>query len=252
MTSSQPGLELVRIQYEAALDGRGRLAECYGVTIASCMDGHAMWIGDEVPDALAEELTRRFERAKRPARPDEAPPVLAQCAQILGGGGALQRRAGPSYVFPADVQYACDATIERSDGPGVDRLRSANPGNWHPVEWDELLDGRLGPWTIIAHGGRAVSVCHTPGPLRAWAAECGVWTDPQHRGRGHAAATAAAWVPLVRAPERQLFYSTDHDNLSSQRVARRLQLREIGWTWRLHRLRSGEMRQWHPLSALRR
>jgi RimJ/RimL family protein N-acetyltransferase len=129
-------------------------------------------------------------------------------------------------------------------------LRTANPGNWHDVEWHELLDGRLGPWTIVTEGDHAISICHTPRPVTERAAECGVWTDSRFRGRGYAAATAAAWVALVRAPQRYLFYSTEFANLSSQRVAQRLQLRPLGWTWRLHTAREDPRAHWHPLSSL--
>ena len=162
----------------------------------------------------------------------------------------MQRGAGPSYLIPSDTRFASGVALVRSDGSGVEGLRGANPGNWHPVEWDELLGGRLGPWAIATTGEQAISICHTPGPLTERAAECGVWTDPRFRGRGYAAATAAAWVALVQSPGRHLFYSTDAENVSSQRVARRLSLRELGWTWRLHRARDGKDDRAHPLSSL--
>jgi RimJ/RimL family protein N-acetyltransferase len=137
-----------------------------------------------------------------------------------------------------------------SGEPGVEQLRDANPGNWMAVEWDELLRGQLGPWAMAHAGGRVVSICHTPGPLRERAGECGVWTAPGYRGRGYAAATVVAWLPLVRSDQRQLFYSTDADNRSSQAVARRLGLREIGWTWRLHPRRPPRGEAVHPLCSL--
>jgi RimJ/RimL family protein N-acetyltransferase len=98
-----------------------------------------------------------------------------------------------------------------------------------------------------------VSICHTPGPLTPRGAECGVWTQPGFRGRGYATATAtaAAWAASLRPTGRILFYSTDADNRSSQRVAERLQLRPIGWTWRL-RAPDPRVEPVHPLSALRR
>jgi predicted GNAT family acetyltransferase len=37
---------------------------------------------------------------------------------------------------------------------------------------------------------RVVSICHTPRPVTARAAECGVWTHPAVRGRGYGAAAA--------------------------------------------------------------
>ncbi|GAA5005821.1 GNAT family N-acetyltransferase [Actinopolymorpha pittospori] len=253
-----PGLELLHIQAGASFDARGRIAGCYGATIASSTDGQSLWIGSDVADDTATELVAEFDRAPPPSSPIEPPPALTACERILARvNGELTHTSGPSYVIPDDViledtESAVGTTITRSDGADTEALRGANPGNWHPIEWSELLDGKLGPWTMITDSGRAISICHTPGPLTKSAGECGVWTDPRFRGRGYAAATAAAWVPLVRAPGRHLFYSTDTDNLSSQRVAHRLNLLEIGWTWRLHRPRDGEAEKLHPLCSLYR
>jgi RimJ/RimL family protein N-acetyltransferase len=133
-----------------------------------------------------------------------------------------------------------------------DVLRNANPGNWHPVEWDELLDGRLGPWTMALEGELVVSICHTPRPLTTRAAECGVWTHPAFRGRGYAAAVTSEWAAIMRPSGRYLFYSTDAENLSSQRVARRLNLRRLGWSWHLWLPRDDEDDRLHPLSTLRK
>ena len=246
-------LELLGIQGEAALAGR------YGVTIACSAEGQALWIGGAVPHAIAEELAAIVERAPGVARPEQPPAALDECARILapgviqvGDGPALARAAGPSYLIEDDVAFASAVRIERSDAADLAALRGANPGNWQPVEWDELLDGSLGPWTLALDGERVVSLCHTPGPLAPRAAECGVWTDPAFRGRGYAAAVAAAWAALVRPTGRWLFYSTDASNRSSQRVAERLHLRPLGWTWRLDRTHPHDDHEIHPLSSLRR
>ncbi len=243
-------LELLAIQAESSFDRRGRIAGRYGITIACCNDGQALWIGADVPDAMVTELEAVFDHASPPADPTEPPPALDRCERILQTGGTVERTAGPHYLIPDDTRFDSGRAIVRSGGAGVDRLRGANPGNWHPVEWDELLDGLLGPWAIAIDGELAISICHTPGRLTERAGECGVWTDPQFRGRGYAAATASAWVALVRSPQRRLFYATNADNLSSQRVARRLNLPELGWTWRLHRARGDHALRLHPLCSL--
>jgi hypothetical protein len=244
-------LELLAIQAEPSFDRRGRVADCYGITIACCKGGQALWIGADVPDAMASELEAVFERSSPPTDPTEPPPALELCEKIVGAvDDALERTAGPHYLVPDDLRFDSPIAIARSDGSSVDRLRNANPGNWHPVEWDELLDGQLGPWAIATEDDLAISICHTPGPLTEHAGECGVWTDPRFRGRGYAAATAAAWVALARSPQRHLFYATDANNLSSQRVARRLNLPELGWTWRLHRARADHGLRLHPLCSL--
>ena len=98
---------------------------------------------------------------------------------------------------------------------------------------------------------KVVSICHTPRPMTERAAECGVWTHPDYRGRGYAAEVTATWADILRSSGRYLFYSTDAANLSSQRVAARLQLRPIGWTWSLARSSHGPRDDPHPLSRRR-
>ena len=155
------------------------------------------------------------------------------------------------YCFGPDVRFASELHIARSDQTVPAWLKKANPGNWDPVEWDELLDGLLGPWTIASQEGRVVSLCHAPLRVTERFAECGVWTAPDLRGRGHAAAVTAEWAAIAAKAGRRLFYTTHHANRSSQRVAERLGLRFCGYEDappRDHTPRSHV----HPLSRLRR
>jgi hypothetical protein len=71
------------------------------------------------------------------------------------------------------------------------------------------------------------------------AGEAGVWTHPDFRGQGHAAATTAEWAALMRPTDRLLFYSTSRTNRASQRVAAHLGLRRIGFLWQLQSVRNG-------------
>jgi RimJ/RimL family protein N-acetyltransferase len=242
-------LELLAIQGEGSFDGRGRIARAYGVTIAcaaaSPADRQALWIGAEVPERLVPELRAIFQAAGPAQDPAQPPPALEPCARLLGAG--LSRSAGPSFLIEGTPPQSPFHLI-RSDASARDRLREANPGNWHPVEWGELLQGRLGPWVMAIEGDLVVSICHTPTPVTARAAECGVWTLPGFRGRGYAAAVTAEWAALLRPSGRNLFYSTDGDNRASQAVTRRLNLRLLGWTWRLARPRP--TRTVHPLCSL--
>ena len=80
------------------------------------------------------------------------------------------------------------------------------------------------------------------------AAECGVWTDRNFRGQGHASAVTAAWADILQPTGRRLFYCTDSDNLSSQRVAARLGLRPLGWIWTLARQPENTAGPRHPVS----
>lgn len=154
------------------------------------------------------------------------------------------------FVIDEEVRFALPSSVRivRSDAHSGDRLRAANPGGWEPIEWDELLDGRLGPWTMALDGERVVAICHTPGPMTAASAECGVWTDPAFRGRGYAAAVTAAWAALLRPTGRELVYSCDETNASSRRVAERLGLRLVARTWEEQRSDGNKL---HPLCSLR-
>jgi RimJ/RimL family protein N-acetyltransferase len=245
-------IELLRIQGEASFDRRGRVIGLDGIRVVCTVDRRELWIGAEVPDALATELTSLFESAAA-SDPSAPPPALEPSRRILETDGrSLRRVAGPRFLIAEGAHFSSDVHLERSDASSGDALRNANPGGWHSVEWDELLDGSLGPWTMAIEAGQVVSICHTPRPLTARAAECGVWTHPGFRGRGYAAAVTSEWAAMLRSSGRHLFYSTDLENLSSQRVARRLSLRLLGWTWQLGVARDDEEDRLHPLSTLRR
>ena len=254
MTPARSGppsdLELLEIQM---LDPSGRaLAGLRGFLIARTAATEEIWIGSRVPEDLAAALRDRC-RSAGPGDPAGPPPALADCQQLLSARGWKTRRQdGPSYVIEKPAGWSSGATIERSDGPPPERLRRSNPGNWEPIEWNELLDGDLGPWTMATEGARVISICHTPRPMTAAAAECGVWTDPAFRGRGHAAAVTDAWAAMLLPSGRHLFYSTRADNISSQRVAARLGLRPIGWTWTVAHVEDDPPDSHvHPLSRLR-
>jgi GNAT acetyltransferase len=204
------------------------------LVIATAADGQVVAIGSEVPDALANEL--RAAAADDSGCVDVAarPSTLDQCARLLEGAvGPVELSSGPSYLIPSATLFAPQGGIRRSDG-GSEDLRPMNPvaANWSVGEWDSLLDGALGPWAMATNDDRVVSICHSA-RLTDSGAEAGVWTDAEYRGRGYAAAVTAAWASLLTPSGRCLFYSTSATNLSSQQVAARLNLRLIGWTWRL-------------------
>lgn len=225
-------LDLLRVQAEAFLDARGRIIGLYGVWILRTTADEMLLLGADIPDDLAAQLTE---------------PSLDHCRRILERDNPLPLRSGPSYLIDSP-QFSSSARIHRSDQP-IESLRDKNPGNWHPTEWTELLDGKLGPFTIAAADDVIVSICHTPHAMTPRAAEAGVWTHPAHRARGHAAAATAAWATLLRPSKRHLFYSTTADNASSQRVADRLQMRLLGNTYELG---ARPAQRYHPLSVLSR
>lgn len=80
------------------------------------------------------------------------------------------------------------------------------------------------PGAAILHEGEAVAVCFSA-RTSTGAAEAGVNTLPEWRGRGYACAVVATWAAAVRATGRIPLYSTSWDNAASRGVARGLGLR---------------------------
>jgi RimJ/RimL family protein N-acetyltransferase len=242
-------LELFKIEAERSMDDRYRLAGACGVKISTTRDGQLLFVGSEVPDSFVPALIDAVDRSPLALAPDREPSALATCREILEPACApLSVHAGPTYLIEPQVRAERRRWIVRSDSFASERLRHHNPGNWEPDEWHDLLDGALGPWAMAVVEGRIASICHTPLPMTQQAAECGVWTHPDYRGRGYAAEVTATWADVLRASGRCLFYRTDAQNISSQRVAARLRLRLIGWTWDLARADPGPRDNRHPLS----
>ncbi len=231
-------LELLQIEIETlwARDDRGRLKR-HDLVVASSSAGSTAAIGTVVPDNVAMQLILAVSGAT-PATDLSSPPVILEwCRRLLEdtlGPVEVRPGSGPSFVIPESVAFRSEAVLVRSDASNLAALREANPGNWGAEEWQLLVDGQLGPWVMATHDGTVISICHTPASSER-GAEAGVWTRPEFRGQGHAAAVTAAWASLLRPTGRYLFYSTSRTNLSSQRVAARLGLRPIGWLWKLGR-----------------
>ncbi len=83
------------------------------------------------------------------------------------------------------------------------------------------------PWCIATDGDQIAAIA-SAARLGKGGAEIGVYTFPEFRARGFAAAVTAGWSSLAVLDGRALFYSTSRTNRSSQRVAARLGLRMIG------------------------
>ncbi|MFE4663789.1 GNAT family N-acetyltransferase [Streptomyces sp. NPDC056716] len=76
---------------------------------------------------------------------------------------------------------------------------------------------------MAIHDREPVSICFTPAS-NATAAEAGIWTRPDFRGKRLAPTVVAAWSQREHRIKSVLFYSTTADNHASQSVARTLGL----------------------------
>lgn len=227
-------VELLQIEIATiwGADARGRIGGPHYLAVGAAADGLVAAAASAVPDSLATELLRVVADDAATPTPGHPPASLARCRALLTSTlGDVAVSSGPSYLIPPELAIDVPATIVRSTDRDAD-LRAANPGNWEAAEWQGLLDGMLGPWAMALDGPRVVAICHTPAASES-AVEAGVWTDPDFRGRGLAAAVTAEWAEVVRPTKKWIFYSTFADNLSSQRVAARLRLPLIGWLWKL-------------------
>ena len=237
-------LDLLQIEIETlwTTDDRGRLLKSRDsnaraaphLVIAVANDGQTVAFGSDVSDALADELRAAFD-SEPPASPATPPASLARCEQLLANAlGPVELSSGPGYVIPPSTAFASAAAIVKSDGGDPENLRDQVPEwqGWRREDWNLMLDGFYGPWAVATVDGQVIAYCHCA-RLTDRGAEAGVGTHPKFRRQGHAAAATAAWASLLAPSGRHLFYSTSADNLSSQRVAARLNLRPIGWMWQL-------------------
>ncbi|MEU3598916.1 GNAT family N-acetyltransferase [Streptomyces sp. NPDC006798] len=164
--------------------------------------------------------------------PDRLPDVVRHLGTSLEDR-TVSVEGGPCCVFPdrLTVPEPAPLPVIASTSEGRDTARDlVRPDNWQPGEWDELIGGRMGKWAMAVHDREPVSICFTPAS-NATAAETGIWTRPDWRGKRLAPAVVAAWAERERRTRSVLFYSTTADNHASRSVARALGLTPLGWIW---------------------
>ncbi|GLV75972.1 GNAT family N-acetyltransferase [Streptomyces hygroscopicus] len=170
-----------------------------------------------------------WDQAYSPGRP---PDGLVRLAESLDGQ-AVSVEGGPCFVFPPHLAAPDPAPlpliVSTADGK-IAAQELVRPDNWQPGEWSELINGRFGEWAMAVYDNQPVSICHTPAS-NSTAAEAGIWTRADFRGRGLASAVVAAWSQRECRNKDVLFYSTTATNHASQSVARGLRLIPLGWLW---------------------
>ena len=121
--------------------------------------------------------------------------------------------SGPAWRLPDEIPISQH---------GVIPVTPENQDLGRPVLLADDLPWRQPCMAIIADG-RLASLCFSARNT-AIAAEAGVDTLQEFRGRGYAPAVVAAWARAVRQEGRIPLYSTSWDNLASRSVARKLNL----------------------------
>ena len=123
--------------------------------------------------------------------------------------------SGPAWRFPDEIP-ASEHEVVRVTTANGDLVRPVFPSLADDLSWCQ-------PCLAIVVDGRLASLCFSSRNTPI-AAEAGVNTLEEFRGRGYAPAVVAAWARAVSAEGRIPLYSTSWDNLASRSVARKLGL----------------------------
>ncbi|MGO9450586.1 MAG: GNAT family N-acetyltransferase [Candidatus Binataceae bacterium] len=209
--------------------------------LTGCPQGNSAHVRHDVEDQMAERLLAIA--AEEP--PWRDPWVLPQCIGKLldvlfnnppfATGPAsrtpLNVGTGLIYQLPNHMKYEHAANIVRGDSVEGHqmRMRFAERGMPEPMVaagFKSVADF-WEPWCIAIESEEVAAIAFAA-RLGSTGAEIGVYTFPEFRARGFAAAVTASWSSLPSLNGRALFYSTSRSNRSSQRVAARLGLRMIG------------------------
>jgi RimJ/RimL family protein N-acetyltransferase len=172
-------------------------------------------VRDDLPKELVVDIASLLAGEPDFHNPQQRPAAFAAlCAALARHAPLADIWEGPAWRFPAWLPAVEDVVAL---GPhGLDLAREHFP----------FLPGYLSgrdPGFAVVEDGRAVSVCFST-RASAEAAEAGLETVGQFRGRGYASRVVAAWANAVREGGRVPLYSCSWDNAASQAVARKLGL----------------------------
>lgn len=125
---------------------------------------------------------------------------------------------GPAYAFNNIITDYTDATLVTEDNKFC--LENGFSSLLSDLTFRE-------PCYMVTENNMAVSVCFSARNSDK-AAEAGVETLEDYRGKGYAIRVASSWAQAIRKTQRIPLYSTSWDNHSSQCIAKRLQLHFYG------------------------
>lgn len=220
--------ELMRVRFETdyIFDERGRMLRSNSpdalpaprLLLGRTASSNVFRLGHQVPEALASRLTGIIEREPVNSDLRASPAGLDALRSEMAAHAPIEREGGgPAYRFP-------DALTRSHEVIAV-----SAPNNAHVARdtFPWVLEPGWQPCFAVVRDGVAVSVCFSS-RLGRQAAEAGVETLPEFRGRGYAAAVTSAWGEAIRRMGLIPLYSTSWDNRASQGVAHRVGLIMFG------------------------
>jgi hypothetical protein len=196
---------------------------------AGCAGGNLACVRFDVDDRTASRVLELASNEPPWCDFNSIPACVGKIAKLLGATDDVVPAL--VYALPNEVKYENRSTIVRGDsseGPKlIARLRERGMPEYMVAAGFKSAADLWEPWCVALEGGEIASMCYAA-RLGEKGAEAGVYTFAQYRSRGLAAAVTASWASMPSLKGRVLFYSTSRTNRSSQRVAARLGLRQIG------------------------
>jgi GNAT acetyltransferase len=171
----------------------------------------------DVPGELAGEVSRLAREEPLISDLRQVPVHAERYVSLLGD----RVESGPAFTFPDTIVQPADVVIIQDE-----RLLQRNFQGWVA---GELAAGRS-PAMAIVEEGCPVSVCFCARRSDV-AAEAGLETAEEFRGRGFGPRVTAAWALAIRASGRIPLYSTSWRNDASLMVARKLGLIPYASDW---------------------
>lgn len=205
--------------------------------LAGCEDGWTLRLRHDVDNATAAAIETLASREPPVTAPGATPHFAERYREIMGSHEPLtDRNFGPIHRLPHGMAWKSDATLAAQGTEAGDALLARLAKDGMPPSLVEAgftgLADFWEPWCVALAGGEIASIAFAA-RLGPHAADIGLHTMRDFRGRGFAAAATAAWSALPMLQKRTLFYSTHRDNLSSKRVIARLGLPFLGESMRI-------------------
>ena len=169
-------------------------------------------VRSDLPQDVADELDR-LARDEPPVSDFRDAPVHAERYKPLVD-------SGPAFAFPEEI-----------DRPhGTDFIEYLQSLDHHFSGWTESEIPYRTPIVALVEGGYTVSVCFCSRRSEV-AAECGLETAVEFRGRGLGPRVTAGWALAIRASGHVPLHSTSWSNDASLAVARKLGLATYASKW---------------------
>jgi len=199
---------------------------------AGCPNGNIVRVRHDVGDQIALRLLAIAAEEPPWRDPDVLPQCLGRVIDILSTDQPVTTVApGVIYRLPNELKHEHSATIVRGDSVEGEKMLTRFAEQGLPQSMVDAGFKGVGdfwePWCVAVERDEIAAIAFAA-RIGGVGAEIGVYTFPEFRARGFAAAVTAGWSSLACLDGRALFYSTARSNRSSQRVAARLGLRMIG------------------------